>query len=74
LPQVLLELIGKYPSPTSAVSILGVQLIYLLDNFRTGFDLGTSSSLPVLCLNAINPNRYLQTVERAQNTDKLIPR
>jgi len=25
--------LGKYPSPTSAASILGVQLIYLLGNF-----------------------------------------
>jgi len=27
------ETIEKYPSPTSATSVLGVQLIYLLGNF-----------------------------------------
>ncbi|KAG5051701.1 hypothetical protein JHK87_003899 [Glycine soja] len=28
-----IALVGKYPSLTSAASVLGVQLIYLLDNF-----------------------------------------
>ena len=29
----LILIVEKYPSPTSAASLLGMQLIYLLDNF-----------------------------------------